>query len=106
MPSIFNWSYFFIYIFSDLYISSRVILCVLKNNFPISLLIFVSLSFNSISLNSIKSFSIYKRLFCTFKNRLLSLFLKYFFVNTFIFMVRFPSLYILQNFLEIKKKHF
>ena len=78
----------------------------LENSTSISLLIFTSLSFNSLSLNSIKSFSNSKRLLFTFKNCFfgycLSISSQYFrFYN-----LSFPSLHInekIPNFLKNEK---
>ena len=59
---------FFISFCSNLFISSIDTIIGLKTSSSVSLVIFTSLSFNSISLNSIKSFSNSKRLFLIFKN--------------------------------------
>ena len=59
---------FLISFFSNLSMSSIDTTIGLENSYSISRLIFISLSFNSISFSSIKSFSNSKRLFFTFKN--------------------------------------
>ena len=66
-PIVFNWSYFL-----------HQTKIGLKNSSSISLLVFISLSFSSISFRSIKSFSNYKRLFLTFKNWFFRIAFKYF----------------------------
>ena len=100
--SVFNWSYFFhFFFFKPIHVIYPYTFTMigLTNSSSISFLIFVCLSFNSVSFNSIKPFPYLKRLFFAFK-KCFSIFSQYF---------GFPSLYFKKknyNFIETINKCF